>query len=91
MKFIKHDDGKPRPSLWPLLALGGFTAVLEYGARKYAPENWRRCKDTVRYYDAALRHLLAWKSGERNDPESGLSHIDHALCCLAFISEMEKR
>jgi len=87
--FKKNDQDKPRPGLLPLVAVDQLIGVLEYGAKKYAAENWRKCEDIDRYYNAALRHLFAWKRGERIDPESGLPHMAHAACSLMFALEIE--
>jgi hypothetical protein len=37
-----------------------------------------------------MRHLHAFNDGEDKDPESGLSHLAHASCCLMFLLEFEK-
>lgn len=82
----KFDQGKPQWSLLPWSALGVVVAVLGFGARKYAPNQWQDVPDaTTRYADAALRHLTAWLSGEQLDPESKLPHLAHAVCCLLFL------
>ena len=77
-------------SLMPrtLLAMG---RVLTHGAKKYSPDNWRRIKPEQRhrYLSAALRHLLAFLTGETLDPETGEDHRAHALCSLAFLVELE--
>lgn len=44
-----------------------------------------------RYRDAMYRHWLAYLGGERLDPESGLPHIWHCACNLAFLIEMEEK
>lgn len=65
--------------------------VLMLGAKKYGPENWRQVDDAQRrYYNAAIRHLVSWKLGEKIDPESGESHLAHAACCLLFLLEIDK-
>jgi hypothetical protein len=90
---VKHDKEKPRPSLlFRSLnkAVHGVLAVLEFGAKKYAVDNWKKVEQD-RYKEALGRHYLAIMAGEKNDPESGLPHIDHLLCCALFISEMEKQ
>jgi hypothetical protein len=85
----KDDSKKLRYSLLPLVALEEVVRVLEFGAEKYAVDNWRKVPDgKVRYWDAAMRHVLAYKRGELLDPESGLSHLAHAICCLMFIEEL---
>lgn len=60
--------------------------VLTMGAKKYSPDNWMKVSGAVkRYQDAFMRHLAAWRSGEEKDPESGLDHRGHMLCCLMFL------
>lgn len=82
---IKNDAGKSRVDLIPSSALLEIGKVMEFGARKYAPNNWRKGFDWSRLYGAALRHLLAHKDGESTDKETGLSHLAHASCCLLFL------
>lgn len=82
----KDDRGKPRFSLVPLNALSAMIDTLEDGAIKYAVDNWKHVPDRrTRYYNALMRHMFAWWSGERNDPESGRNHLAHAACCLFFL------
>jgi hypothetical protein len=83
--FAKADRGKRRFSLVPPRALAAVVDVLEHGARKYAPGNWARCApaERIRYFDAAVRHLEAWRQGEAADAESGLPA--HAVCCVLFL------
>lgn len=85
----KHDAGKPRPELLPSAALLEVAKVLEFGSRKYEDDNWRKGFKWKRLYGAALRHLLAHKEGEDKDPESGITHLAHATCCLLFLLEHE--
>ena len=40
-----------------------------------------------RYFDAMQRHVWSWKQGEQLDPESGIHHLAHAMCCLMFLYE----
>lgn len=47
--------------------------------------NWRKGMEWSRMVDAALRHLGAWNEGEDLDPESGISHLAHCLCCIIFL------
>lgn len=57
--------------------------VFEFGARKYAPDNWLKVPDGERRYRAAaLRHLMSMHDGEHLDPESGLSHRAHCIASL---------
>jgi len=92
VEFQKHDQDKPRPELIPAEAIHGMAVVFAYGARKYSAHNW--CADGVtygRYYGALLRHLNSWWSGETWDAETGESHLDHALCCLAILKALQSR
>lgn len=87
----KHDAGKPRWSLFPLLAMDRVVAVLEFGAAKYGVGKWRGVKDPrTRYLDAAYRHIAAWRSGETRDPESQLPHLAHAICSLVFLLAVDE-
>lgn len=88
---IKHDNDKPRLELISRRALEGLAAVLGFGAKKYAAHNWRGGLEYSRLIGAALRHINAFNDGEDLDPESTLSHIDHAQCCLMFLSDQIKR
>ena len=82
----KYDAGKAQPSLLPSGPILEISKVLAFGAKKYAPENWKKVESGKRRYtDAMLRHILAWMGGEKMDEESGLHHLAHAGCCLLFV------
>ncbi|ENN91905.1 dATP/dGTP diphosphohydrolase domain-containing protein [Bartonella schoenbuchensis] len=85
----KDDAHKSRVDLIPPSALFAIGHVLAVGARKYGANNWRNGMDWSRLHGAALRHLLAWFNGEDKDPESGLSHLAHAACCLLFLMDYD--
>jgi hypothetical protein len=88
----KDDTGKPRWSLLPWISVAAVVVVLEYGARKYAPNNWQHVVGPQeRYFDAAMRHLYAWRCGEHADQESGCSHLAHAATCLLFMIWFEEK
>lgn len=85
----KDDAGKPR---WGLLPKGTMTLVVEVltlGAVKYAPDNWMRVPDPrTRYYEALMRHTVAWWEGEPYDVGAdgdGKHHLAHAICCALFL------
>lgn len=83
---MKFDDKKLRPSLLPVESLVGITEVLEFGAKKYDIDNWKQVDNGEhRYFNALMRHLWAYQSGEIVDDESGLHHLKHAGCCLLFM------
>ena len=77
-------------NLLPPKAIVEVAKVLTFGAEKYDAENWRKLDDLQNRYTAgALRHIFAHMDGEKLDPETGLSHMAHALCCLLFKLEIE--
>lgn len=92
---MKFDCDKPRMDL--LLtgcpnALEQVSAILTFGAQKYAAHSWQTVpQGKERYLAALLRHLTAHGKGEVNDPESGMSHLAHAACNALFILELEMR
>ena len=82
----KYDDGKTPWGLLPINSVKQIVDVLAFGAKKYSPNNWKKIKNgKSRYWDACIRHLMAWKAGERIDSESGLPHLAHAGCCILFL------
>ena len=84
----KFDGNKLEYGLLPAFALEETVKVLTFGAQKYERDNWKKVPDSKRrYFDALQRHLWAWKQGEQLDPESGLHHLAHAMCCLMFLYE----
>ena len=90
MDGIKYDSKKPKMNLLPPKAIVEVAKVLTFGAQKYGPENWKELEDLQnRYLAGALRHIFAHMDGEKLDPETGLSHMAHALCCLLFKLEIE--
>ena len=88
----KFDAGKLDYTLVPWDGLEEIVKVLEFGARKYARDNWKHVEGgDVRYLAAAFRHLIAYNTGEKVDQETGISHLAHAGCCLLFLLSLEKR
>ena len=85
-KGLKYDNEKPRIDLVDAEFIEGLGQVLGFGARKYAPHNWRNGINASRLIAAAYRHLGAINKGEDIDEESGLPHVYHAGCCLQFLA-----
>lgn len=84
---MKYDDEKAPFALLSYAALEGTANVLKFGAKKYAPDNWRKGFMYRRLISAAMRHLMAFSDGADFDPESGLPHLDHAACMIMFLQE----
>lgn len=72
----------------PAPFLLGVGAAMTEGALKYGRHNYREAgvRSSV-YYDAVMRHMMAWWEGEDIDPESGLSHIVKAGAGLAVLHD----
>lgn len=83
---VKKDDGKNRLELLDPAWLEEVGKVLTFGAKKYEDHNWRKGFAWSRLFGAALRHIFAFVRGEDKDPETGLSHLAHASCCLMFLT-----
>jgi len=80
---------KPSLSAIPCPVLFELGAVMISGT-KYGRHNYRvvGVRASV-YYDAAMRHIMAYWEGEDTDPESGLPHLAHALACLVILRDAD--
>ncbi len=85
----KADDGKSRLDLVVPGWLWAVGQVLAHGATKYGVRNWQHV-EPERYHAAAMRHLLAYMSGETNDQETGLHHMAHLACSAMFLYWMDQ-
>lgn len=85
---LRHNHGKLQWSLVDFESLEPLVEVLEFGAEKYAPNNWKKGLPITKTMESLLRHAFAYLSGEDNDPESGASHIGHIMCNAMFITHM---
>jgi len=86
----KDDAGKPRLALYSPIAFYKIGQVLEFGATKYTPYNWRKGMSWIRVASAGLRHFFSWLGGEDKDPETGFSHLAHLGCCVMFLLDYEE-
>lgn len=81
----RNNKGKLRWSLVDMKTLEGLVKVLMMGAEKYSDFNWQKGLPINEVYESLMRHLVSFMDGEDNDTESGLSHLDHALCNIYFM------
>ena len=88
----KADAGKPQLTLVPRQILFDIAEVRAFGVKKYNdPDNWKQV-DIQRYRDAAFRHFMAYLDDPQgNDKESGLPHLAHLACNIAFLCELESK
>ena len=86
----KADRGKLRLSLVPPEIIWDVAVIREYGNLKYHDsENWRGV-EVERYRDAAYRHFLRYLDDPHGvDEESGLPHLWHWACNVAFLCALE--
>ena len=88
----KKDAGKEQLTLVPRRIIHDICQVRMYGNKKYpegGPDNWKRVSKE-RYRDAAYRHFLAYLDDPQGvDEESGLLHLYHLACNIAFLCEFE--
>lgn len=85
---VKADEGKLQLTLVPREIIRNIAAVRMYGTDKYGdPNNWKDV-EVERYKDAAFRHFLAYLDDPDGvDYESGLPHLWHLACNIAFLCE----
>lgn len=82
----KDDQDKPDLSLLPKEALEAMAYAFMHGGKKYGRYNYRKGMQWHRPLAAALRHIVAFTAGENKDPESGHSHLGHALAAIAMVA-----
>lgn len=96
----RANQGKMDWGLVDFKALEPMVEVLMFGAEKYSKSinindiavytsgrnNWKKGLPISETFGSLMRHLIAFKGGEDVDPESGKSHLGHAMCNLMFIS-----
>jgi hypothetical protein len=85
MSGKKNDTSKPDLSLVPAVAMEQMALAFMHGEKKYGRYNYCNGFESHRLVAAALRHLTAYQSGENLDPESGASHLGHALASIAML------
>lgn len=89
MSGKKYDSEKPAMHLIPPVALEGEARAMGFGERKYGSYNWLGGMAWSRLVAACMRHVQSWHAGESHDPETGLSHLAHARCCLGMLMGYE--
>jgi hypothetical protein len=85
----RFNTGKRKWSLVNYQSLEPMVEVLEFGAKKYSPDNWKRGLDKKEILESLQRHLAKLMDGETHDQESKLHHIGHILCNAMFYSYFE--
>jgi hypothetical protein len=86
---MRFNVGKPQLSELDPQFLLGMGRVLEKARLKYKRGNWALGNNYSVPYDSALRHLLAWQSGESLDSESGQNHLLHCALNIMMLHYYE--
>lgn len=89
MDAFKFDSDKPRLDLILPGIIEAIGWVRTYGVKKYGDaDSWRKV-EPWRYVAAMLRHIVAYlREPDSIDEESGLPHLWHAACNIAFLIEL---
>ena len=75
-----------RFDLVSFIALGRIAVLAEEGAKKYAPNNWRKGMPGWRFMDSALRHLTRYALGSTDE-----DHLAAAAWNIMALMEQETR
>jgi hypothetical protein len=100
-EMLRYNKGKPRYSIFPPTLhqlfivrqvkatrfLQAVVGVMDFGSKKYELHNWKKSGSWHKCADSAMRHMIAFREGEMDDPESGLPHLHHYATNLAFLFE----
>ena len=87
---LKHDGGKLRLDLVPPEMIEAVGAVMTHGCKKYGEGSYRNV-EPKRYRAALMRHICKWlKNPHGTDEDSGLPHLYHIACNVAFLLELDK-
>ncbi len=83
-KTDRYNKGKMMYGLIPWQWLESLANIFTFGAKKYAPNNWKKSLNTEDHnvliedrISSLLRHYVSWRKGEIDDPESGEHHLAH--------------
>ena len=98
----RNSIGKTPYAYLPLDLLDGAASVMEYGARKYSPENFRRGFLPIDALNSLLRHVTELQraiqtedkdgaSGHLLDADSGFAHISHVLTSAMIVLDSMRK
>lgn len=86
----KETEGKLKLHLVPRGIVEAVARVREFGMTKYKEENGWKQNTEQDYWNAVLRHIEACRNNMWEcDSESGLPHLEHVACDLAFLLSKE--
>jgi len=80
------EDNKGRFDLLPLGGLLAAARQFQRGAAKYGVDNWRKGQPVGRYISSAIRHLIEYREGYRDEP-----HLDAAVWNALALADTVRR
>ena len=83
---LRYNSGKPKWSLVHMQSLVPMIRVLEHGAEKYEPYNWKKPTERHTLIDSLQRHMADLIDGKEIDDDSGLPIIGHIMANAMFYS-----
>lgn len=87
---MRFNRDKPKWSLVDFESLVPMIRVLEFGSKKYTPNNWKKGMPEKELLESTIRHVTAMLDGEENDSDSGLSHMAHVQCNSMFYNYLKR-
>jgi hypothetical protein len=89
-RSLRFNDGKLRWDLVDWTSLEEMVKVLEAGAIKYAPDNWKKGLHREETLESLQRHLIALFKKEELDPDlttltgQDIHHMGNIMCNAMF-------
>lgn len=87
---LRLNSGKNQLQLLPANALEVIGWVMTHGAKKYAPENWRKGMPWSEVIASLKRHISLFEGCEDFDKETSLPHLAHAGANILFLLDYMK-
>lgn len=80
----RFNQSKLRWNLVDFQSTAEMLKVLEFGANKYAPDNWKKGLHREETLESIQRHLIELFNNKEFDDESKLHHMGHIMCNAMF-------
>ena len=81
-------ESKGRYDLMPPFASMFLARIYEQGCKKYGDRNWEKGIPIGRYLDSAMRHIMKYQAGMRDEPHLSMAawNLTSALWTAAMIT-----
>jgi hypothetical protein len=83
---IRDNAGKVQWSLVHFKSLEPMVRVLEYGAKKYAVDQWKKGLSKKEMKESLMRHVADYIDGVELDAETNCHQLGHILVNAMFLS-----